>query len=63
MAAETETSLAESDEQSTRLLRLVLVIAALALMGVVGVFVYGYVARPRPGWTGIKDKNFWDYLA
>jgi hypothetical protein len=28
-------------------------------VGVLGVIVYGYVARP--GWVGVADKKFWDY--
>lgn len=41
-------------------LRSVVFIAALALVGVVGVVIYGYAARP--GWIGVADKKFWDYL-
>jgi len=37
-----------------------MVLAALALMGAVGVVIYGYLAKP--GWVGIADKTFWDYL-
>jgi hypothetical protein len=37
------------------------VTAALALAGVVvGVIIYGYLARPA--WIGVADKNVWDYL-
>jgi uncharacterized protein YjbI with pentapeptide repeats len=37
------------------------VLATLALAGaVIGVIVYGYLARP--GWIGVADKTFWDYL-
>ena len=39
-----------------------MVLTALALSVVVGVIVYGYVARPRPDWTGVADKEFWVYL-
>jgi uncharacterized protein YjbI with pentapeptide repeats len=34
--------------------------AALTLTAVVGVIVYGYLAKP--GWIGVADKTFWDYL-
>jgi hypothetical protein len=27
---------------------------------VIGVIVYGYLAKP--GWTGVTNKKFWDYL-
>jgi hypothetical protein len=41
--------------------RWVVIIAALALLaGVIGVVIYGYLARP--GWVGVADKKFWDYL-
>jgi pentapeptide repeat protein len=36
-----------------------MVLAALAL-AVVGVTIYGYLARP--GWIGVAGKKFWDYL-
>jgi uncharacterized protein YjbI with pentapeptide repeats len=32
----------------------------LALVGLVSVFVYGYVARP--GWMGVADKTLWDWM-
>jgi uncharacterized protein YjbI with pentapeptide repeats len=36
-------------------------IATLALvLGVVGVILYGYQAKP--GWIGVSGKKFWDYL-
>ncbi len=36
-------------------------ILALALaVGIVGVIVYGY--KTKPGWFGVADKKFWDYL-
>jgi uncharacterized protein YjbI with pentapeptide repeats len=62
MTAETETSPAtQPDDQPSRFPRWVVIIAATALGGVVvGVVVYGYVARP--GWIGVADKKFWDYL-
>jgi hypothetical protein len=47
--------------QESRVPRWVVVIAALALvLGVVGVLIYGYLAKP--GWLGAADKKFWDYL-
>jgi hypothetical protein len=36
-------------------------ILALALaVGIVGVIVYSY--KTKPGWIGVADKKFWDYL-
>src|SRR5215217_6840055 len=35
-------------------------IAALTLVGIVVVILYGYLAKP--GWVGVSDKKFWDYL-
>jgi hypothetical protein len=61
MTAETGPSpAADSEEQSRRVPRWVMIVAALVLVGVVGVIVYGYLARP--GWIGVADKTFWDYL-
>jgi uncharacterized protein YjbI with pentapeptide repeats len=41
--------------------RSVVIIAALALLaGAVGVVIYGYLTTP--GWVGVADKKFWDYL-
>lgn len=37
-----------------------IVFAALAPAGVVGVIVYGYVTKP--GWVGVAGKTFWDFL-
>jgi uncharacterized protein YjbI with pentapeptide repeats len=35
--------------------------SALAVIGVVGIILYqGYMTRP--GWVGVADKKFWDYL-
>ena len=49
------------DERQMRVPRWVVVTAALALaVVVVGVNVYGYLARP--GWVGVSGKTFWDYL-
>ena len=63
MKAGTEPSPGAESEQppkSSKVARWVVVIAALALAGVVGVIIYGYLIRP--GWTGFADKTFWDYL-
>src|SRR3712207_673626 len=35
-------------------------IAALSLVLVVGVIIYGY--RTKPGWVGVSGKTVWDYL-
>src|SRR5215208_336721 len=35
-------------------------IAALTLVGIVVVILYGYLAKP--GWVGVSGKKFWDYL-
>jgi uncharacterized protein YjbI with pentapeptide repeats len=35
-------------------------IAAVALVIVVGVIIYGY--RTKPGWVGVSGKTVWDYL-
>ena len=42
-------------------MRVVVIGAALALIGVVGVIIYGYMAE-RAKWVGDADKTFWDYL-
>jgi len=61
MAAETGPSpTADSEERSRRVLGWVLIVAALVLAGVIGMIVYGYLARPR--WTGVADKTLWDWL-
>jgi hypothetical protein len=62
MAAETDQTPATGrEEQARRVPRRLVVLAVLVLAGgVVGVIVYGYVARP--GWIGVADKRFWDYL-
>jgi uncharacterized protein YjbI with pentapeptide repeats len=71
MKAETESSWADEPEEPRRSdlawfgWRLVWIggIATLALvLGVVGVILYGYLAEPVPGWVGVSDKKFWDYL-
>jgi uncharacterized protein YjbI with pentapeptide repeats len=49
------------EDRASRVPRwLVVVLAVLALVGVVGVIVYGYLARP--GWIGVSGKEFWEYL-
>lgn len=51
-----------------KVLRWVVIIAALAaLAAVVGVLIYGLLARPllgrpNPGWIGVADKEVWDWL-
>jgi hypothetical protein len=34
--------------------------ALVVALGVVGVLLYGYLAKP--GWVGVSDKKLWDYL-
>jgi uncharacterized protein YjbI with pentapeptide repeats len=63
--AETESSSAPNPEEpskTSRIPRWVGAIAAIALIvGIVGVILfYGYQARP--GWVGVANKKFWDYL-
>ena len=41
-------------------LRRAAIAAFIGFLIVVLVIVYGYVAKP--GWVGVSDKNFWDYL-
>jgi hypothetical protein len=62
VAAETAPPTATDHKQQTRRVpRWLVVLAALTLAGVVvGVIVYGYLARP--GWIGVSGKKFWDYL-
>jgi hypothetical protein len=50
----------EPKEHSSRVPRWLVVLTALALSGVVGVIVYGYLTAP--GWVGVAHKKFWDYL-
>jgi len=49
-----------SEGQSSKVSRWIVILAALVLVGVVGVVIYGYLARP--GWVGVSGKQFWDYL-
>ena len=60
MTEEASPSPAASEEQSSRVLRWIIVFAAPALLGVLSVIIYGYWAKP--GWVGVANKNFWDYL-
>jgi hypothetical protein len=49
------------EEQARRVPRWLVVLAVLALAGVVvGAIIYGYLERP--GWIGVADKRFWEYL-
>jgi uncharacterized protein YjbI with pentapeptide repeats len=53
----------EEYARSSSLLRRVVVLAALALAGVVvGVIVYGYLDLPGSKLIGVANKKFWDYL-
>jgi hypothetical protein len=60
MAGGKDTNPADQEVSSKRPPWWGIAIAGLALVGMVGVISYGYLARP--GWVGIADKKFWDYL-
>jgi uncharacterized protein YjbI with pentapeptide repeats len=63
METQTSSSPPQSPEPSQTSKTLVWIgrVVALALiLGVVAVIVYGYATRP--GWVGVADKQFWDYL-
>jgi hypothetical protein len=65
MTAETKPSPAPDPEEPPKISRIprwVSATAALALtVGIVAVILfYGY--QSRPGWVGVADKKFWDYL-
>src|SRR5215216_3968028 len=61
MTIETEPSLlTEREEQTRRVPMWLVVLAVLALGGVVELIVYGYIERP--GWIGVANKKFWHYL-
>jgi uncharacterized membrane protein len=65
MKAKIESSSAPDPEEppkTRRIPRWVSIIAALVLIvGIVGaILFYGY--QSRPGWVGVADKKFWDYL-
>jgi small-conductance mechanosensitive channel len=53
---------ASSEEQTTRVPRWLVLTAALALTIVAIVIVYGYLARPKPEWIGVANKNVWNWL-
>ena len=53
---------ASSEEQAGGVPRWIVVTAALILMVVAIVIVYGYLARPKPEWVGVANKNVWDWL-
>jgi hypothetical protein len=53
---------ASSEEQASGVPRWLVGTAALALSVVAIVIVYGYLARPRPEWIGVANKNVWDWL-
>ena len=55
-----DTHPAEQEASSKRRPWRGIAIAGNALVGTVGAIVYGYLARP--GWIGVSDKKFWDYL-
>jgi hypothetical protein len=65
MTAETKPSPAPDPEEPPKTSRITQGVGAFATLalavGVVGVILfYGYQARP--GWVGVADKKFWDYL-
>jgi len=61
-AEEPENKVASSEEQASGVPRWLVVTAALALAVVAIVIVYGYLARPKPEWVGVANKNFWNWL-
>jgi uncharacterized protein YjbI with pentapeptide repeats len=61
MVTETDPTPAADHEVRSRSVPLWLVVlAVLALGGVVELIIYGYLERP--GWIGVANKRFWDYL-
>jgi hypothetical protein len=63
MTADTKRSPAHDPEEHPKTSSVPLwlvVLAAIALGGVGEVIIYGYL--DRPGWVGVSDKKFWDYL-
>jgi uncharacterized protein YjbI with pentapeptide repeats len=53
---------ASSEEQASGIPTWLVVTAAFALTVVAIVIVYGYLARPKPDWIGVTNKNVWDWL-
>jgi uncharacterized protein YjbI with pentapeptide repeats len=61
MNDKTQCSLAGGSEEGlSKGSMLVVILAAFAFIGAVGVIIYGYLSRS--GWVGVTDKTFWDYL-
>ena len=63
VAADTDHPPADDQEdlrKSSVVPRWVIITALAIFASVVIVIIYGYVARP--GWIGVSDKTFWDYL-
>jgi hypothetical protein len=52
-----------SEGEASGVPRWLVVTVALALTIVAIVIVYGYLARPKPEWIGVANKNVWDWLA
>jgi uncharacterized protein YjbI with pentapeptide repeats len=50
----------KSEDRSSSVPLWLVVVAVLALGGVIEVIIYGYLERP--GWIGVSGKQFWDYL-
>ena len=61
MVTETDpTPAADHEEQSRSVPLWLVVLAVLAVGGVIELIIYGYLERP--GWIGSSGKKFWDYL-
>jgi hypothetical protein len=59
--AESDPAPAGDHEEQSRSVPLWLVaLAVLALGGIIEVIIYGYLEKP--GWIGVANKRFWDYL-
>jgi Pentapeptide repeats (8 copies) len=54
---------ASSEGKASGVPRWLVVTGALALTIVAILIVYGYLARPKPEWIGVANKNVWDWLA
>jgi hypothetical protein len=50
----------KSEKRSSSIPLWLVVSAVIAVGGVVEVVIYGYLETP--GWVGVSDKKFWDYL-